>query len=82
MTYFTWKESGLTSDCESLSAIAARYEEAANLMRSMEKEGFKLIKRSSEQLITHTDPAVFNKWGFVSEEAPLRQLKLIPDQEF
>jgi hypothetical protein len=29
MAYFTWKETGLTADCASLEAMAARFEEAA-----------------------------------------------------
>ena len=31
MTYFTWKEEGLTNDCETLDSVAARFEEAARL---------------------------------------------------
>jgi len=26
MTYFTWRETGLTADCASLEAMAARFE--------------------------------------------------------
>ena len=33
----------------------------------------------TEQRITHPDPTVFEAWGFVSEESPVRQLTLIPD---
>ena len=42
MTYFTWRESGLTTDCTSLEAMAARFEESASLMRRMAEEGFRL----------------------------------------
>ena len=31
MTYFTWKEEGLTNDCETLNSMAARFEESAAL---------------------------------------------------
>ena len=79
MTYFTWKESGLTNDCETLDSMAARFEESAKLMRRMSKEGFKVEKKNKQQLITHSDPKIFNKWGFISEEAPYRQLTLIPE---
>jgi hypothetical protein len=39
MSYFTWKEAGLTSDCSSLEAMASRFEEAASLMRPNGKTG-------------------------------------------
>ena len=31
------------------------------------------------QVITHEDPKTFEDWGFISEEAPFRQLALMPD---
>ena len=77
MTYFTWKEEGLTKDCETLDSMAARFEESARLMRKMSAEGFKVEKRNKRQIITHTDSKIFNNWGFVSEETPYQQLKLI-----
>ena len=77
MTYFTWKEEGLTKDCASLNSMAARFEESARLMRKMSEEGFKVEKRNEQQIITHTDSKIFNDWGFVSEEPPYQQLKLI-----
>ncbi len=80
MSYFTWKEAGLTKDCESLEAMAYRFEESAKLMRKMAREGFILHKHKEQQLITHSDSNVFNEWGFISEEAPYRQLALIPDK--
>ena len=79
MTYFTWRESGLTTDCASLEAMAARFEESASLMRRMAEEGFRLERDGNQQRITHPDPSVFEAWGFVSEESPVRQLTLIPD---
>ena len=79
MAYFTWKESGLTSDCVSLEAMAARFEEAASLMRRMAQEGFQLERTNQQQRITHPTPDVFEAWGFVNEESPERQLTLIPD---
>ena len=80
MAYFTWKEAGLTSDCASLEAMAARFEESASLMRRMAKEGFRLERISDQQRITHPTPEVFDAWGFVNEESPERQLTLIPEQ--
>ena len=77
MTYFTWKEEGLTNYCETLDSMAARFEESARLMRKMSVEGFKLEKRNKRQIITHTYSKIFNDWGFVSEEPPYQQLKLI-----
>ena len=79
MSYFTWKETGLTNDCTSLEAMASRFEESAKLMRRMAKEEFKLKIKNKEQLITHPDPSVFEAWGFISEEPPFKQLKLITD---
>ena len=77
MTYFTWKEEGLTNDCETLDSMAARFEESARLMRKMSAEGFNVEKRNKKQIITHTDSKIFNDCGFVSEEPPYQQLKLI-----
>ena len=77
MTYFTRKEEGLTNDCETLDSMAARFEESARLMRKMSAEGFQVEKRNKRQIITHTDSKIFNDWGFVSEEPPYQQLKLI-----
>ena len=77
MTYFTWNEAGLTSDCETLDSMASRFEESAKLMRKMSKEGFQVERRNQQQLITHKNPMIFQNWGFISEEAPYRQLNLI-----
>ena len=79
MTYFTWKEEGLTNDCETLDSMAARFEESAKLMRKMSEVGFKVEKRNNQQIITHKDSKIFNEWGFISEEQPYQQLTLIPD---
>jgi hypothetical protein len=79
MAYFTWRETGLTADCASLEAMAARFEEAAALMRRMADEGFRLERHSDGQRITHPDPGVFEAYGFVSEEPPVRQLTLLSD---
>jgi hypothetical protein len=78
MAYFTWREAGLTSDCASLDAMAARFEEAAALMRRMAAEGFQLEPTAGGSHITHPDPAVFEAYGFVSEESPERQLTILP----
>ena len=79
MSYFTWKEAGLTSDCASLEAMAARFEEAASLMRRMAEQGFELNSQGRQQRITHSDAEVFESWGFVNEEPAVRQLTLISD---
>jgi len=81
MSFFTWKDKGLTSDCASLDAMASRFEETANLMKKLSKKGFKLKKHKKNQLIIHSDPDVFDEWGFISEELPFRQLSLIPEDE-
>ena len=81
MSYFTWKETGLTNDCESLEAMASRFEESAKLMRRMSKEGFKLKRYKENQLITHENQKVFDSWGFLNEEPLFRQLNLISDDQ-
>tara|TARA_Y100001968_G_C19305274_1_gene691306 strand:+ start:692 stop:937 length:246 start_codon:yes stop_codon:yes gene_type:complete len=80
MSYFTWKETGLTSDCETLDAMASRFEESAKLMRRLSKEGFKLKLKEKTQLIIHSDPKIFENWGFINEEKPYKQLLLIPEE--
>jgi hypothetical protein len=79
MVYFTWKETGLTADCASLDAMAARFEEAAALMRRMAGEGFRVERHPDGQRITHPDPAVFEAYGFVSEESAESQLTLLDE---
>ena len=81
MSFFTWKDSGLTSDCRSLDAMASRFQETANLMKKLAEKGFRLKKKHNNQLIIHADPAVFDQWGFISEELPFKQLCLIPEEE-
>ncbi|MFM7087013.1 MAG: hypothetical protein ACKOXO_08495 [Cyanobium sp.] len=79
MAYFTWRETGLTADCASLEAMASRFEEAAALMRRLAREGFRLERTSGGQRITHADPALFEAYGFISEEPPERQLTVFND---
>ena len=81
MSFFTWKDTGLTNDCKSLDAMASRFEETANLMKKLSKKGFKLKKTQKNQLIIHSDSKVFDQWGFISEELPFKQLSLIPDDD-
>ena len=81
MRFFTWKDKGLTSDCSSLEAMASRFEEAAKLMNKLSQKGFKLKKNQKNQLIIHSDPKIFDQWGFISEELPFKQLCLIPENE-
>ena len=81
MSFFTWKDDGLTSDCSSLDAMASRFEETAKLMKKLSQKGFRLKKKNKDQLIIHSDPEVFDQWGFISEELPFKQLCLITDDE-
>ena len=81
MSFFTWKDEGLTSDCTSLDAMASRFEETASLIKKLSQKGFILKKTQKHQLIIHSDPQIFNQWGFISEELPFKQLSLIPDDE-
>ena len=81
MSFFTWKDNGLTSDCSSLDAMASRFEETAKLMKKLSKKGFKLKKRAKKQIIIHTDPKIFDHWGVISEELPFKQLCLMPEEE-
>ena len=37
MSFFTWKDNGLTSDCASLDAMASRFEETAILMKGQQE---------------------------------------------
>ena len=59
--------------------MAARFEEAASLMRRMAEQGFELNSQGRQQRITHSDADVFESWGFVNEEPAFRQLTLISD---
>ena len=81
MSFFTWKDKGLTSDCSSLEAMASRFDESAKLMKKLSQKGFKLKKVKERQLIIHSDSEVFDEWGFISEERPFKQLSLIPEDE-
>ena len=77
MPYFTWKEQGLTAECASLDAMASCFEEAAQLMRRMASEGFRVERIEGIQRITHDDEALFDAYGFISEESPVQQLDLV-----
>ncbi len=80
MSYFTWKETGLTSDCSTLEAMASRFEESAKLMRRMARSGFKLETHQEKQHITHENETEFEAWGFVNEEPIFKQLTLISEE--
>ena len=47
--------------------MASRFEETANLMKKLSQKGFTL-KLQNNQLIIHSDPKVFDEWGFIGEE--------------
>ena len=59
MSFFTWKDDGLTSDCASLDAMASRFEETAKLIKKLSEKGFKLKKTQKSQLICllYTSPS-------------------------
>ena len=61
--------------------MASRFEETAKLIKKLSEKGFVLKKTQKSQLIIHSNPQIFNQWGFVSEELPFKQLSLIPDDE-
>lgn len=77
MPHFTWHDKGLSEDCHSLAAMAARFEEAAALMRRLHQDGFLLERQGGQHRITHMDPAVFAAFGFLDEAGPGRQLELV-----
>ena len=77
MAHFTWHDKGLSEDCHSLAAMAARFEEAAALMRRLDQDGFRLERQRGQQHITHRDSTVFAAFGFLDEAGPGRQLELV-----
>ena len=77
MAHFTWRDKGLSEDCHSLAAMAARFEEAAALMRRLDQDGFRLERQGGQQHITHRDSTVFAAFGFLDEAGPGRQLELV-----
>lgn len=77
MPHFTWHDKGLSEDCHSLAAMAARFEEAAALMRRLDQDGFRLERQGGQQHITHRDSIVFADFGFLDEAGPGRQLELV-----
>ena len=79
MAFFTWHERGLSEDCQSLEAMAARFEEAARLMRRLAAEGFRVERVCNQQRITHPDAALFTDFGFIDEGGPHRQLVLVQE---
>jgi hypothetical protein len=46
-------------------------------MRRLAAEGFRLEQANDGPRITHPDPAVFEAYGFISEEPPERQLTML-----
>ena len=60
--------------------MASRFEEAAQLMRRMASEGFRVERIQGLQRITHDDEALFKAYGFISEESAERQLDLVLDE--
>ena len=82
MPYFTWREHGLSRDCQSLEAMAARFEEAAALMRQLTAKGFQVQHVDGRQRITHHNRHVFQDFGFVDECGPGQQLELVSTEHF
>ena len=52
MSFFTWRDDGLTSDCVSLDAMASRFEETAKLIRRLSEKGFKL--KNAKESVNHS----------------------------
>lgn len=67
MASFTWDESTLSADCPNLASMAQRFEEAAALMRQLDKSGFQLEKHEGGRVIKHQNDEVFSSFGFVLE---------------
>ena len=64
MTYFTWKEEGLTNDCETLDSMASRFEESARLMRKMSA----LVAPNGQETIIPMAVFACEKCGHVNKE--------------
>ena len=79
MSYFTWKDAGLTADCTSLEAMASRFEEAARLMRRMADRGFVLQRNNGAQRINHDDAPCSTHGDSSMKNLPVRQLTLMQD---
>lgn len=67
MASFTWDESTLSADCPNLASMAQRFEDAAALMRQLDKSGFELENRQGNRIITHQNEQIFSSFGFVLE---------------
>ena len=75
--------SGKNTHNTRLSPDASRCAEkrcAAQLMRRMASEGFRVERIEGMQRITHDDEALFGAYGFISEESPVQQLDLVLDE--
>ena len=79
MSFFTWKDNGLTSDCSSLDAMASRFEETANLMKLSQR--FQAQENTKKSINNALRSCSIDQWGFISEELPFKQLCLIAEDE-
>ena len=63
MSFFTWKDDGLTSDCTSLDAMASRFEETASLIKRLSQKGFILKKTQKNHNCNKTRPLSLANWS-------------------
>lgn len=69
MASFTWDESTLSADCPTLASMAQRFEDAAALMRQLDRSGFELELRQGNRIIKHQNEQIFSSFGFVLEKS-------------
>ena len=68
MASFTWEESALTADCCTLEDMARRFEEAAMLMRRLDRCGFELQNNKEVRKISHKNIRIFSRFGFIIDK--------------
>ena len=69
MASFTWDESTLSSDCSTLESMAQRFEDAAALMRQLDKSGFEVRGQNGNREIIHTNTEIFSSFGFILDKS-------------
>lgn len=67
MASFTWDESTLSADCNTLESMAQRFEDTAALMRELAQKGFAVQQQKGTRKIIHSNEEVFASFGFVIE---------------
>ena len=69
MASFTWDESTLSADCPTLESMAQRFEDAAALMRQLDKSGFEVRKQNGNRKIIHNNMEIFSSFGFTLDNS-------------